>query len=578
LRQSAARWSSLWDADRDGDGTQLRFARGTPEFRYCLKDIHKARPNRSMRQYGSPCRWVAGFESKSVTANWGLPRAAIVLHRAATGRGSSMPLKIIRAHFNALSFIVGETVCVTFQFSGTEDELANIQNISVNFLRCERERDQSALGFGTLPTRTGSTFEVSQILPETLKTGLYACANVSVTGLERSNIQTLTFEPIFFVIRTAVELPITDIQLTQLIQQRSSERAAYESSVITAPGASAGGSTKKEYQIFVFASGCLLHSVQQLQGFSLAPIGQGLSHRRMHDLVNFVLVGHGFEALPFLQETESRFAFYTQTFFVSYPRVEAVDHVDALDHCRAHSRVIFEILGLDRSQMPREFACVALETGTTQRWHWYSMPGFRGNVIAGLNPVSTANSIERMMPKLLGNPFGRLLMSTYAEATAEMDYGFALLRYWSVLELVADKIIVRKSQICHSDGTPVLNEDGEAETTRTKVGRVYAYIMSMGAYAGAGSYQENGVSKKYVIGDKSNPNYDASSDLYSLWLIVKATYAIRNAVAHEGQFDVARAAVGDTYQKTAARLRAKGQPDLLDFIRSQAKNAIWRNV
>ena len=38
-----------WDADRDGDGTQLRFARGTPDFRwagYCLKGVHKARPGR----------------------------------------------------------------------------------------------------------------------------------------------------------------------------------------------------------------------------------------------------------------------------------------------------------------------------------------------------------------------------------------------------------------------------------------------------------------------------------------------------------------------------------------------------
>ena len=62
------------DPDRDGDGTQLRFSPGTPDFRwagYCLKNVHKARAvrRRYMRQFGSRRRWVAGFEGKAVTAS-----------------------------------------------------------------------------------------------------------------------------------------------------------------------------------------------------------------------------------------------------------------------------------------------------------------------------------------------------------------------------------------------------------------------------------------------------------------------------------------------------------------------------
>jgi hypothetical protein len=63
------------------DGTQLRFSKAAPNFRwagYCLKSCHKARPERRryMRQFGSPRRWVVGFEGKSVTASEGLRRAA----------------------------------------------------------------------------------------------------------------------------------------------------------------------------------------------------------------------------------------------------------------------------------------------------------------------------------------------------------------------------------------------------------------------------------------------------------------------------------------------------------------------
>jgi hypothetical protein len=78
------------------DGAQLRFSKAAPDFRwagYCLKSCHKARPvrRRFMRQFGSPRRWVAGFEGKSVTATEGLRRLATTLHQvAALGMKSSM--------------------------------------------------------------------------------------------------------------------------------------------------------------------------------------------------------------------------------------------------------------------------------------------------------------------------------------------------------------------------------------------------------------------------------------------------------------------------------------------------------
>lgn len=85
IRKALKTAGGVWDWERDGEGIQLRFARGTPDFRwagYCLKSVHKARPERRryMRQLGSPRRWVAGFEGKAVTASKGVRGAAIALH------------------------------------------------------------------------------------------------------------------------------------------------------------------------------------------------------------------------------------------------------------------------------------------------------------------------------------------------------------------------------------------------------------------------------------------------------------------------------------------------------------------
>jgi hypothetical protein len=44
IRKALKAAGGKWDEDRDGEGVQLRFARGTPDFRwagYCLKSIHR---------------------------------------------------------------------------------------------------------------------------------------------------------------------------------------------------------------------------------------------------------------------------------------------------------------------------------------------------------------------------------------------------------------------------------------------------------------------------------------------------------------------------------------------------------
>lgn len=60
------------------------------EIGYCLKSVHKARPERRrfMRRYGSPRGYVAGFEGKAVSASESLKKRATGLHsREAGNRG-----------------------------------------------------------------------------------------------------------------------------------------------------------------------------------------------------------------------------------------------------------------------------------------------------------------------------------------------------------------------------------------------------------------------------------------------------------------------------------------------------------
>lgn len=92
-----------WDDDLDGAGTQLRFARGTPDFRwagYCLKRVCQSPAGwrRFMRQYGSPLGYAVGFEGKAVMASENLKIAAIEQYETAlatigSGSGEVAPPK-----------------------------------------------------------------------------------------------------------------------------------------------------------------------------------------------------------------------------------------------------------------------------------------------------------------------------------------------------------------------------------------------------------------------------------------------------------------------------------------------------
>jgi hypothetical protein len=169
--------------------------------------------------------------------------------------------------------------------------------------------------------------------------------------------------------------------------------------------------------------------------------------------------------------------------------------------------------------------------------------------------------------------------NTYADGTAEEDSGFALLRYWSVMELLADKYVVPGIELKHPDASPILNYKGKPETTRSKHGRVYQFVFSAGNYIEVGSYQYDGARKQVMIGaDSSHPGYTPETELISLWDMVRAVYSVRNGIAHEGQFDLMQAAAGDIHQQLAARLIRTGYADPRRFIKHQAHLSVLREL
>jgi hypothetical protein len=492
-----------------------------------------------------------------------------------------MQLIPVRADVGKISYLLGEELTLKLVFDSRPKDVEQVTNVSVDLLRMEEARNQGAFGFGSAPTWVSGVLELRQKLPTTLQPGLYMFAAATLCWPEASGAlrqQRLRFTPVVFAVQTVVETPLTKPDLERLVADLQVARTEHNNRELRTDRALAS-SNPRTFRVWIFGVGSLIHSHQQLAGYSITPLKQGFSHRRLSEIVHNQLKAIQIAPPPFDQNIEDQFERATPTFVVSYENVRALDQNDALDYCRAHSALLFELLGLDRGQKPSEFFCMAAELGTMQRWHLYQVPGYKGNLVSAFNPASTANLIERLVPKLLKDPFLHLLVKTYSDATAEENSGFALLRYWAVLELLGDHYMPEGTPIHNPDGSPIFGTNGRRKTTKAKEGRVYQYILNAGAYVQSISVNLDGTNKQYMIGaDASHPGYTPSTELISLWDMVRAAYAIRNSVAHTGQFDADRPIPGDVNQELAARLVRAGHLDPGSFVQGQASTCMMREL
>ncbi|WP_322015220.1 hypothetical protein [Paraburkholderia sp. J12] len=493
-----------------------------------------------------------------------------------------MNIPALRAETNQSSYFPGDEFAFRILFDLPHVELAQLSNVTVNLNRVDVARNQFALSFGATPHVQGNIASIIQNLPQDLRPGIYVIDAVNLrwdSACEIIQPQSVAIGPIFFAIRSLGEAAIGLDQLAESVRGLQLQRWAYTTREIHTQ-ACVGQGTGVPYRVLVFGVGCLIHAPQQLEGFSVTPLGRGFSHARLHEIVNTTLYKLGLGGIEFKDTVEAQYERSTPTFLIEYSRVLATDHVDALNHCRQHADLIFELLGLDRGHKPCEFYSMALDQNSGQQWsNSFGSPIYRGNLLPDADPASAANLIEVATPKLERTPFLRLLLRSYAEATSEADPGIALLRSWSVLELLADREISSGNPITYPDGKLILNRKGNPKDTNAKEARVYQLIMNSNPLVQSMTRTVDGREQHLLLGgDKHSPSYTPNTIILSVWDVVRAAYAIRNCVAHEGYFSEREIDPDNEDQILAAHLILDTPLDPRRWVRDTAELAVLQKL
>ncbi len=486
----------------------------------------------------------------------------------------------VKLSASKISYLPGEEFCLQILFDVLPVVLTEEICVWVAFHKIEDGRVNFKQAIGEKPSLLGNHLIVKRDLPPEFSLGLYQISDVTLCLIENDiPIQhRLAYPPFFFAVQSSQDDPLTEVELVQMVAQAEEKRLSYMNREIHTEKSRQTEIERKKFMVLVFGEGCLLHCPQQLEGYIILPLGLGLSHRRLNEIVNITLSCLNLDTLEFDQELENKFENDTPTFLVLYQAIVAIDHDDAMDYCRSHANIVFELMSLDRGQKPHDFACLVYDLSSSQRWIKYKWPYYKGFLNPDFDPSSTANLIDRHATKLQNNPFLQLLIKTYADATAENNRGFALLRFWSVLELLADKYVQKGIELKNPDGTSLPNKKGKSETTCSKVGRVFHYVSSL--FKGStqlynGDYLTEGECKKpYLVGPFSShlyPEFTQLPDQFSHWDMIKAGYAVRNAIAHEGQFTLTRIPKNDPYYRLATELIKNDARDPYRFIRHIAE-------
>lgn len=479
---------------------------------------------------------------------------------------------------NKNSFLPGEVINISINFyHKPEDARTNTPiNLNIGISRIDVERNSFVVGTGMPLTLDGQQLRATIKIPEGATQGIHFFSELAVLEIENGepgNRLPLVFESPIFEVRHLLALakPINDLQARLADLER--KRSAYLSRVHITTAAKERGHSTRNFRVIIFATGCNIHTEQHMDGYKISPIRLGLSHQRLLDVTNQYLETQGIEAIAHLEETERQFSNSTPTMAVDFHQIESIDHQDAIVYAQSLSSDIFQILGLEQGQIPRQFALLATEYDTTNRWHRFEIPWYRGNQIRGFEPSQIARTIDTYLPRLQGNPFQRLLLRSFAEATDDDDWGFQVLRYWTVLELAANRKVPGNIGIYHPNGDPILRPDGQPATTKHKGNMVYEYVRRMDSFLSHEHQEIDGQSVLAEIWKLSTSSETEYRSCYSLRDIVEACYAVRNAVAHEGIYDPD--AQGTTSNPMAARIVKRGSPNLLSFLKMQAKLAIW---
>ncbi|WP_143450993.1 hypothetical protein [Janthinobacterium sp. BJB301] len=319
------------------------------------------------------------------------------------------------------------------------------------------------------------------------------------------------------------------------------------------------------FNVVIFFTGVDIHMPSEMKGVRFHPIPSGVSNKATFEAVREFIFLHHDTQLP--EEIGIIEGLLIQPLYaVELCKVLANSEEEALKYSSKLSYDISTLIAVDRGDRPLPLLTFIRNEVTGS---WRTIPkghDFRGSFLPPMSEMSII--VEEHLHIVRTQPRSRLVLELYVQSVAERDRSFQLFRQWSLLETIADNNVSANSDpLFNSDGTQIKLNSGTALNTNRKEGRVYAYLRNSGL-SSITQWMLDGTACQ-IEGAKIS--LMPADERITLWEAVAASYKIRNAVAHEGVFNIRHDST-DKIQKLANRF-FMGE---FGFLHHAVKCALWQ--
>lgn len=311
----------------------------------------------------------------------------------------------------------------------------------------------------------------------------------------------------------------------------------------------------RHFTAFAFVRGMLIGTKLRFRNFEIVPAPGGIDDTDSLLAVNKFLREQTITGVQFPNSIERRQR-STQTnpvCVLHFPAVCAPSHLDVRNYAVALTNEVLLALALTRDASGRVFDCVVLEAATGEAISYAESGNYVGNLLTGWLSGESADSIERLATQIGRSQADRLLVSLYKDARSEPSLDFQYVRFWAVLEALAD---ARE----YDSDAPLVDFEGNQMFDggrRLTINGGVSSVFNLMRECGVGSTQRN-------------------------WSLINTWFAFRSAAAHHGSRlnfrQLTRPTVRAFAEQASAEIQASAHDHFLWELKEDTKLLLMRRL
>ena len=261
--------------------------------------------------------------------------------------------------------------------------------------------------------------------------------------------------------------------------------------------------------VFVFIKGLLIGSRMRLHGYEIIPASKGMDSKDSLECINDFLANVTSTKLTFKYEENLKQQSRRENpvCVAVFHNIIASDFEEAGRYCEFKAVHLIRALTLIRDAGGEVFDVVVHNRDDGNAKRYTSSSPYRGNLLTGSFSGENPDTLENYSLELERDPFKSFLVNLYKEARREANTEFQYVRYWQILETLAEsRNFNPDDDLIDFEGNVLTEDDGKTpKKIKGSVNSVYSL------------FRESGIGGSERI-----------------WRDVKIWFSFRNSVAHHG--------------------------------------------